>query len=92
MCSSSVTAACMESLHCLLRLQAIRRPDPSDMVLVLAHAKAEAIKAKMLAESEELSGFLITCDQVCMGQAGSPHPALENLVRHGRAVLARALN
>lgn len=46
--------------------QAIRDPDPRRLVLLLAHAKADAIIAKMAAEAggASLAGVLITCDQV----------------------------
>lgn len=46
--------------------QAIRDPDPRRLVLLLAHAKADAIIAKLSAEtgSASLEGVLITCDQV----------------------------
>ncbi len=45
---------------------AIRRPEPRDLVVALAHAKADAIKAKMRAAGEPLTGYLLTCDQVCV--------------------------
>jgi Maf-like protein len=45
--------------------QAIRRDDPQELVLVLAHAKADAIVKKLQASSSLLKpGFLVTCDQV----------------------------
>eukprot|EP00199_Chlamydomonas_sp_CCMP681_P005776 CAMPEP_0119107900 /NCGR_PEP_ID=MMETSP1180-20130426/12269_1 /TAXON_ID=3052 ORGANISM="Chlamydomonas cf sp, Strain CCMP681" /NCGR_SAMPLE_ID=MMETSP1180 /ASSEMBLY_ACC=CAM_ASM_000741 /LENGTH=231 /DNA_ID=CAMNT_0007093449 /DNA_START=97 /DNA_END=792 /DNA_ORIENTATION=- len=45
--------------------KAIRRPDPRELVMTLAHAKAEAIRAKMRDAGEDVSqGYLITCDQV----------------------------
>lgn len=44
--------------------KALRHPDPRRLVLCLAHAKAAAIIEKMKVRSEELSGLLITCDQV----------------------------
>lgn len=46
--------------------KAIRRRDPSDLVRVLAHAKAEAIISKLKDSGSFVStGFLVTCDQVC---------------------------
>ena len=44
--------------------KAIRTPEPRDLVLLLAKAKAEAIQAKMRAANEEMTGYLLTCDQV----------------------------
>ena len=46
--------------------QAIRDPEPRRLVLKLAHAKAEAIKARLASDSggAPLQGVLITCDQV----------------------------
>lgn len=45
--------------------KAIRRDDPYELVLVLAHAKAMAIIDKLKASgSFRPSGFLVTCDQV----------------------------
>eukprot|EP00983_Pelagomonas_calceolata_P071722 1151375-Pelagomonas_calceolata.AAC.1 len=38
---------------------------PEDLVMALAHAKAEAIKGKMAAAGEDYkTGYLLTCDQV----------------------------
>lgn len=44
--------------------KAIRRPKPEELVMDLAHAKADAIKEKMRQSGEEMSGYLVTCDQV----------------------------
>lgn len=44
--------------------QAIRDPHPETLVRMLAHAKREAIIAKLKREGEKMSGLLITCDQV----------------------------
>jgi septum formation protein len=50
--------------------KAIRCPQPSELVVTLAHAKARAIVAKLQAQQAQqaqqapLSGLLITCDQV----------------------------
>ncbi len=53
--------------------KAIRRPQPRDLVLTLAKAKADAIKAKLRAEGQDAShGFLITCDQVTDSQDAGP--------------------
>lgn len=44
---------------------------PEDLVMVLAHAKADAIKARMASAGENMSGYLLTCDQVGdVGQQG----------------------
>ena len=52
--------------------KAIRHAEPRELVQLLARAKADAIQAKMRAASEEMQGFLLTCDQVCSGLC-SPH-------------------
>lgn len=44
--------------------KAIREPKPEDLVIKLAHAKADAIIAKLQANGSTPTGFLITCDQV----------------------------
>ena len=44
--------------------KAIRAPVPRDLVLLLAHAKANAIAAKLAAAGDGAAGLLITCDQV----------------------------
>jgi septum formation protein len=45
--------------------QAIRREAPKELVLVLAHAKADAILAKLRKRTLPVTaGYLITCDQV----------------------------
>jgi len=44
--------------------KAIRHEDPSQLVMLLAHAKADAIVGKMRAAGEPLEGLLLTCDQV----------------------------
>lgn len=58
--------------------QAIRRQDPQDLVLVLAHAKADAIVKKLKASSSLVTpGYLVTCDQVRVfakqNSRNSPH-------------------
>jgi septum formation protein len=44
--------------------KAIRVPDPRELVVKLAHAKADAILRRMEDEGVEKQGFLLTCDQV----------------------------
>ncbi|KAF5831991.1 inosine triphosphate pyrophosphatase-like protein [Dunaliella salina] len=45
--------------------KAIRCEKPGDLVMALAHAKADAIKGKMAATGEDYkTGYLLTCDQV----------------------------
>ena len=46
--------------------KAIRVPEPEDLVMKLAHAKADAILEKLRAAggAAASAGFLITCDQV----------------------------
>ena len=44
--------------------KAIRVPDPRELVVKLAHAKADAILRRMEDEGVEMQGFLLTCDQV----------------------------
>lgn len=43
--------------------KAIRHEQPEQLVMLLAHAKAEAIRKKLLAAGAH-AGLLITCDQV----------------------------
>jgi predicted house-cleaning NTP pyrophosphatase (Maf/HAM1 superfamily) len=45
---------------------AIRHPDAHQLVLLLAHAKAAAIRAKLAATGRADAGLLITCDQVVL--------------------------
>jgi Maf-like protein len=52
---------------------AIRRDDPQDLVLVLAHAKADAIVKKLQASESLLKpGYLVTCDQARAASFPSP--------------------
>eukprot|EP00890_Picochlorum_soloecismus_P001758 jgi/Picsp_1/2583/NSC_00814-R1_maf-like protein len=44
--------------------KAIRVADPRELVVKLAHAKADAILRRMEDEGVEKKGFLLTCDQV----------------------------
>lgn len=45
--------------------KAIRTPDPKDLVMVLAHAKADAILKKLKDSGAFMRpGYLVTCDQV----------------------------
>ena len=44
--------------------KAIRHADPSQLVTLLAHAKADAILQKMKDAGDPLEGILVTCDQV----------------------------
>ena len=46
--------------------KAIRESDPKHLVIRLAHAKAEAIRAKLLLAGT-ITGLLLTCDQVRNG-------------------------
>jgi len=75
--------------------KAIRNPDPEALVLSLAHAKADAILAKMgvhaESEDERKHGFLITCDQVVthrgliLEKPESPEEALRFIDGYGHA-------
>ena len=51
--------------------KAIRREDPSELVSVLAQAKASAIQSRM-AETELTNALLITCDQVRSPSGAAP--------------------
>lgn len=45
--------------------KAIRTPDPKDLVMMLAHAKARAIAKKLKDSGSYIKpGYLVTCDQV----------------------------
>lgn len=45
--------------------KAIRTPDPKDLVMMLAHAKASAIAKKLKDSGSYIKpGYLVTCDQV----------------------------
>lgn len=45
--------------------KAIRTPDPKDLVMLLAHAKADAIMKKLRDSGSYIRpGYLVTCDQV----------------------------
>lgn len=44
--------------------KAIRLPEPRDLVMKLAHAKADAIIEKLHSQGAAAEGYLITCDQV----------------------------
>ena len=44
--------------------KAIRHENPEQLVLQLAHAKADAIISKLKKSNSSVSGYLITCDQV----------------------------
>lgn len=60
--------------------KAIRVDDPKDLVLKLAHAKADAILAKLTTAPLPDARFLITCDQVVTHQGKileKPHDAEE---------------
>lgn len=53
--------------------KAIRTPDPKDLVMLLAHAKADAILKKLKDSGSFIQpGYLVTCDQVLsyFGDAG----------------------
>ncbi|GAB4815115.1 hypothetical protein N2152v2_002161 [Parachlorella kessleri] len=59
--------------------KAIREPDPKHLVIRLAHAKAEAIRAKLLLAGT-ITGLLLTCDQVVVHEGRileKPHDAAE---------------
>ncbi|KXZ47455.1 hypothetical protein GPECTOR_35g893 [Gonium pectorale] len=71
--------------------KAIRDPNPETLVRLLARAKKDAIIRKMQAAGEELSGLLITCDQVVVHEdrilekPGSVDEAHEYIDGYGRS-------
>eukprot|EP01068_Selenidium_serpulae_P001800 Selendium_serpulae@DN1937_c1_g1_i1.p1 len=46
--------------------QAIRDPDPERLVMLIAHAKADACIKKLEEQKDEMTGILLSSDQVCL--------------------------
>lgn len=71
--------------------KAIRTHNPEELVLKLAHAKADAIVERMKTNSGELEGLLITCDQVVVHESRilekpeNEQEAREFIAGYGRA-------